>query len=287
MDETDVLKSSNISIVGLGLMGGSLALALHNRCKSLTAVDPNPEVRSLAIRQKIVDRVYSHLGDGISQADVIIISSPVGSILEIIPDLPSVHPGNPIILDIGSTKSEILQAMAKLPPRFDPLGGHPICGKEKLSLTNANRELFKGAPFAFTPLPRTSDKARTFANQLAETIGARPVWLDPEIHDHALATTSHAPYLIAAALALVATPDLASLVGPGFRSVSRLASTPASMMVGVLKTNQYHILEAVEEFQDQLDRLVSLLKLERYSELESALDNSSKQLADLDKVLVL
>lgn len=259
-------------------------MALNPHCTSLTGFDSDPKTRRLAVSRKIVGKIASSLIDAIAQADVIILATPVSVILEILAILPSLHAGNPIVLDLGSSKSDILQAMNKLPPRFDPLGGHPICGKEQLSLKNAHEGLFRNTVFSFTPLARTSERARVFACQLAETIGAKPHWLDPVTHDQALALTSHTPYLIAAALALAAPTGMAPLIGPGFRSAARLASTPAAMMVDVLRSNQENISQALAAFQNQLSKFAVFLENGDFSGLEETLNASAAHLADLYRV---
>lgn len=259
MAQSDYLFSSQVAIVGLGLMGGSLALALRDRCQSLLAIDPDPETIALARRRHIVDQIAPDPTVLLPQADVIILAAPVSSILETIDDLPSLHPGSPVVIDLGSSKTPIYQALEALPARFDPIGGHPMCGKETSSLANAEATLFQGAVFAFTPLRRTSPRARTIAEQLARTIGSRPLWVDPATHDQWTAATSHLPYLLASALALATPSEAAPLVGPGFHSTSRLAATSASMMADVLTSNQNNLQEALNRFRDQLDLLESCL----------------------------
>ncbi len=253
------LKQSSVAIVGLGLMGGSLALALRGHCARLSGIDPDPAARDLALRQHIVEQAEADPAALLPQANLIILAAPVPAILTLLRDLPDLTPNPAIVLDLGSTKAEICQQMARLPERFDPIGGHPICGKERLSLANAERTLYYAAPFILTPLPRTTPRAHAAAQQIIAAIGARPILLDPSAHDRILARTSHLPYLLAAALALATPQDCAPLIGPGFRSTSRLAGTPPSMMLGVLQTNRANILAALEALQDELALLTAAL----------------------------
>jgi len=257
-------------------MGGSLAMALRGHCAMLSGADRDPETIALARQRKIVDQCSTDPSVILPEANVIILAAPVGAILELIHDLPDLHPGKAIVLDVGSTKAEIVQAMETLPARFDPLGGHPMCGKEKLSLINADPELFREAPFAFTPLARTSPQARALAEELARVIGARPLWLDPVTHDSWIAATSHLPYLLSIALALATPPEFAPLVGPGFRSAIRLAATPSSMMLDVLATNRANLQEALAHFLHQLDRLEHKLADGDYSGLQARLDRGAE-----------
>jgi len=178
---------------------------------------------------------------------------------------------------MGSTKKQIVEAMSHLPERFDPIGGHPICGKEKLSLANAERTLYYAAPFILTPLERTSARAISAAHQIIEAIGAKAKVLDAVEHDRILAATSHLPFLISSALALATPYDVTPFVGPGFKSTSRLAGTASSMMMGVLQTNRGNVLNALHEMQSQLAEIESTLSSDDFSKLESILNEAQKK----------
>jgi prephenate dehydrogenase len=241
-----------IAILGLGLMGGSLALALRGRCAWLAGVDPDPDARETARRMGAVDDTAAHAGDIIPRAGVVILAAPVRTVIHLLGELPALHPAAPIVLDLGSTKAEILQAMEALPARFDPIGGHPMCGKEQAGIVHAEAALFRGATFAFTPLARSSAAARDFCAQLAALLEAHPLWLDAETHDRWTAATSHLPYLLANALAGSVPPEAASLAGPGFRSSTRLAASSTRMMSDILATNRGNILAALSLFKERL-----------------------------------
>jgi prephenate dehydrogenase len=271
------LQEARIAILGLGLMGGSLALALKGKCAALYGVDPDRTTRELALRQKIISQADEDPGNLLPQADVIVLAAPVPSILDLLRSLPKLMPKPCILLDLGSTKADIVAAMSGLPARFDPIGGHPICGKERLSLANAQADLYQGAPFALTPLARTSARARSCANAICRAAGAQPVYLDAAQHDRMLAATSHLPFLLAAALALAAWPDCAPLTGSGFRSASRLALTPSSMMLGVLQSNRQNLLESLDRFQIELDRLKAALADDESGSLDALLEAARSQ----------
>jgi prephenate dehydrogenase len=283
MSEPDFISEARIAILGLGLMGGSLALALRGRCRTLLASDPDLETLSLARRRGIVDRISPDPAEILPQADVVILAAPLNAIFRLIDDLPSWLPGRAIVLDLGSTKSRVVEALGSLPPRFDPLGGHPMCGKEVAGLANAEASIFQGATFAFTPLERTSSQTRVFANGLARAIGSRPLWLDPATHDRWAAATSHLPYLLAAALSLATPAEAAALVGPGFRSTSRVAATPAAIMLDVLLTNRENILESLARFRRQMEDLEVRLARDETAALKQALDRGALRQRELVK----
>ena len=180
-------------------------------------------------------------------------------------------------MDLGSSKRLIVEAMSRLPERFDPIGGHPICGKEKLLLANAERTLYYAAPFLLTPLERTTPRALSAANQIVEAVGAKATILDASEHDRILASTSHLPFLLSSALALATPNDVAPFVGTGFKSTSRLAGTSSSMMLGVLQSNRENVLNALHEFQAQLAEIKSAISANDFPQLESVLNNAQSK----------
>jgi prephenate dehydrogenase len=271
------LAESKIAIIGLGLMGGSLALGLRGKCAALYGCDPHLPTIELALSQHIVDYADSDPAKLLPEVDLVILSAPVPAILTLLEQLPAFTSNPCIVMDMGSTKRLIVESMSRLPERFDPLGGHPICGKEKLSLANAERTLYYAAPFLLTPLERTSARALSAAHQIIDALGAKASTLDATEHDRVLASTSHLPFLISSALALATPQDVAPFVGPGFKSTSRLAGTSSSMMLGVLRSNRENVLNALRGMQSQLAEIDSALSSEDFVKLESILNESQSK----------
>ncbi len=268
------LNNANIAVIGLGLMGGSLALSLKDHCRCLSALDKHLPTLELARNEGIVHIASSDPVEILSEVNLVILACPVPAILDWLKRLPDYIQHTCIVMDLGSSKRTIVAALEALPANFDPLGGHAICGKENLSLLNADRLLYRDAPFVFTPLSRTSDHARSAALQITEILGANPIWIDAESHDRILALTSHLPYLLSSALALVIPEDAAPFIGPGFRSSTRLAGTPSSMMLGVLTSNRDKILAALNGLQLKLSDIETVLLEDNTSQLLSILDSA-------------
>ena len=281
MEDDFRLQNSKIAIIGLGLMGGSLALALKGKCAALYGIDSDHATLELALHKKIVDFADAELATFPPQADLIILATPVPSIIGLIQKLPALTNRSCIVLDLGSTKSKIMSAMDALPTHFDVIGGHPICGKERLGIENADALLYQNAPFVITPLERTTLRARTIVQHMISLIGARLIEMNAEDHDRALAFTSHLPFLISSALALSVPQENARLIGSGFRSTARLAATPGSMMLGVLQSNRENILNALHHYQHELSILESALMSNNESALASALSFAQSRYQDM------
>ena len=275
-DDDPAFFAGRVAILGLGLIGGSLAMALKGKCAALLGIDLDPQTVELARQQHIVDLAAVEPAALLPQADVIVLAAPVNAIISLLQELPLLHHGSPIVIDLGSTKVKIMETMQLLPERFDPLGGHPMCGKEVSGLANADARLFQGAPLAFTALPRTTAHARQFGEWLAASIGACPLWIDAETHDRWVAATSHLPYLVANTLAYVTPAETAPLAGPGFRSTTRLAVTPPSLMMDVLMTNQAAVLDSLHSFMVHLERVERLLAQGEFDVLQDLLGEGAQ-----------
>ena len=143
-------------------MGGSLAMALHGQCKSISGLDTDSESVRYAEEKGIVDRASTMPDEILSEATVIILACPVTQILKWIEELPRFFSQRCVVLDLGSTKAQIISKMDKMPQNFDPLGGHPICGKEKLSIKNSEKGLFIDAPFVLVRSKNTTIKGESY-----------------------------------------------------------------------------------------------------------------------------
>jgi len=268
------LQDARIAIIGLGLMGGSLALALKGKCAALYGIDSHPATLEYALDKKIVDLADSDPAKLLPQADLVVLATPVPTIIDFIRKLPSLTQGSCIVLDLGSTKNDVVRSMAALPTRFDPIGGHPICGKEKLGLENADANLYREAAFVVTALERTTGRAKSAVQKIIAAIGGHAIEMAAEDHDRALASTSHLLCVLSSALVLCTPQEFAPFVGTGFKSTSRLAGTPSSMAMGILSSNRENIFNAIQAFRNSLDQIESALQSENYPQLELILDQS-------------
>jgi prephenate dehydrogenase len=274
MEDGFRLQDSRIAIIGLGLMGGSLALALRGKCAALYGIDSDRATLELAASRQIVDQADADPTRLVRLADIVILATPVPAIVDLIQTLPLLVQTACIVLDLGSTKKDIVRAMSLLPENFDPIGGHPICGKEKLGLEHAEASLYLRAPFVVTALERSTGRAKFAVRQIIAALGANAIEMNAEDHDRILASTSHLPFLLSSALALSTPGEFGALVSTGFKSTSRLAGTPANMTMGILRSNRVNILNAIKTFRKSLDQIESMLQDENYMQLELILNQS-------------
>jgi prephenate dehydrogenase len=271
-------QARTICIVGLGLMGGSLALAFREgrRAKDrILAVSRNRGVLEAARSAGAIDAGTSDLAQGIAEAAIIILATPVRTILRTLPEVGRFAKPGALVIDLGSSKSQICSAMAALPPGLQPIGGHPMCGKEVAGFAAADAGLYRNRPFVLCPLERTTAEALEEATQLAKTVGARPVVMDPAVHDRAVAGISHLPYAAAVALlncvAAANDPITWSLASSGFRDTTRLGSSEVDMWLDILLTNREPVVDWLGGFARQLELLKSALASGDEGELRALL----------------
>jgi prephenate dehydrogenase len=256
------LEDARVTIIGLGLMGGSMALRLQQRCRQLVGVDSDPHTIELARRAGIT---VQDLDAALNDADVIVLATPVKESLGLLEEFRADPPFVSLLMDTGSTKRKIVEAMDLLPDHVPAVGGHPVCGKERAGFSEAEPELFKGSLFVLTPSARTSSSSLALAEKIVSALGASTLRMEAGRHDRLLAAASHLPYLLAAALMGSAEsigrkdPELWNLVASGFLSSSRLAASDLTMMVDILTTNQDMVQEAMSRAQDEFGQLRKLI----------------------------
>ena len=271
------MAERHVAIVGLGLMGGSLAGALREQCRAITGVARRAETIETALARGLIDRGTTDLASGVREADVVILATPVRVIMRQLAEIGPLLPEGCLLMDLGSTKAHIVAEMARLPAHVQPLGGHPMCGKEVAGVEAADPGLFQGCTFILTPLPRTSEAALALGRGLAQAAGAHPLVLEPERQDYLVATISHLPYLLACALVstadatVSADPAVWEIVAGGFRDTSRVAGSDVTMMIDILLTNQDKVLKALDAYRTQLRGLYRLVETDDEEKLRAVL----------------
>lgn len=256
-----------IAIIGLGLMGGSLGLALKRRGAPyvITGSSRSPHNRQLAVQRGAVDRAFERPFDAARDASLVVICTPVLSIPKMVELVrPALKPGA-IITDVGSTKAWLMDEVPKVLKGTDTvfIGSHPICGGEQSGMEAAREDLYDGATVVVTPPKRADEAALSTISNLWNFVGANFQSLEAEEHDRIVARTSHLPHLAATLLSTAVgrsdTATHAQFCGSGFRDTSRVADGDPDMWHDILKTNRDAVRGELVAFRAQLEQMIGLL----------------------------
>ncbi len=243
-----------VGIAGLGLIGGSLALALGGRYE-VVGWSPSPATRAAAGAAGVA--IAADL-DALLPADAVIVCAPLARIVPTLRRLVA-RSGSAVLLDVGSLKGPVAAYAERAPASARIVGGHPMAGTTAAGFAAADAALFRDRPFLLVPTARSDEASLALAGELARAAGGIVTVLGAEAHDRVVAALSALPLLVAAALARagaeVAGTATASLAGPGFRDTTRLAGTPVSLAAPLLAGNSANVLEALARFRAALDAL--------------------------------
>lgn len=251
---------NSVSIIGLGLIGGSLTKALKERLNitEIKAVDLSEHNINQALAEGYISKGYTEINDDIYDADLIFICTPVKNAIEYIKKLSSKVSENCIITDVASTKSEIVNFINSMdkPPRF--IGGHPMAGTEKSGFASSLSHLFENAYYILTPTIGTKEEDINVMVDIIKRIGAIPIIADAEEHDFVTAAISHVPHIIASALVnLVGKLDypdgkMQTLAAGGFKDITRIASSSPDLWENVVLSNNQKIRKVLDAFIETL-----------------------------------
>lgn len=258
----------NVAILGSGLIGGSIGLALKKQGweGSVVAYDLDPDVAQLAVARGAADRQAPSIEDAVSGAGLVVIATPVGAIVETARQAASFLEPGVVLTDVGSTKSRVVvEVEVLLPAGVEFVGGHPMAGTEDEGIAAAKEGLFEGAWWILTPTDRSDPEAYRRVHAFVATLGARVMALRPEEHDELMAVVSHVPHLTAAALMNMAAErgrrhaGLLALAAGGFRDVTRVAASNPQIWLDICKENGPAIAATLDRFAKELLSLRDLV----------------------------
>lgn len=273
-----------IAIIGLGLIGGSVGLALKQanwREAEIVGYVRRREVSSVALSSGIVDKVESSLRETVKGADLVIIATPVLTIKDIFSQIAADLSPDSVVTDTASTKLQVMQwAEELLPPRISFVGGHPMAGKETSGIKAAKADLFHNCAYCLTPAPQAKRAAVQTVTDMVETLGATPLTIGAQEHDNLVAGISHLPLLLSAALVSVTTQNpsweqMSQLAASGYRDFTRLASGNPEVNAHICLSNRAAIISWIDEFSKELQRLRRLIA-KGNNEIERALALASE-----------
>ena len=271
-------KIQNVAIIGLGLLGASLGMALRGKKYKRFGWTRRAEVRKWALQNDVIDETDDDIGKILAQADLTIICLPIPKIMEYIENYAQYWKPGAVVSDIGSVKEVIVNCGEKylMPSGVNFVGGHPMAGTEKMGPYAAFETLYDNAEVFVTNTCSTSSKAIEHVADFWETIGTKVVRIGLLEHDNLVAHTSHISHILALALTeavLDCDPETLALrysgCATGFRDTSRITSSSPSMWREIIENNQPAVLEVVDEFAKRYERLSELIKNKDYDNLEA------------------
>ena len=284
---TEMDKSWNIAILGYGLMGASLALGLKKRGFNgrILGYARREETRTQALESGIADEVFADPSEAVRAADIIVVCVPIWAIAKLAEQIVPALKSGAVVTDVGSTKSELLKMMEPLfagsAAHF--VGSHPIAGSEKTGIEAGDPDLYQGRLTVVCP----SEGAPAISS-LWKSVGSEVVEMSPEQHDAMLASTSHLPHMVAAALARsVAGGDpvkKADFCGTGFKDTTRVASGSADMWVDIIDTNRAALEAELGRFHEELQGLIDILQSGNGDDIRNWLEDAA---TDRNQILKL
>ena len=240
-----------VAIVGLGLMGSSLALALKAAQPGTVVVGSDPDAMTLrkALDRGIVESASADLSV-VDLADMVVVAVPILALTKVFAQLRGRVDGK-VVTDVASTKERVLEWAAA--SGIDLVGGHPMCGKEASGIDAAEASIFEGAPWVIT-------KSEPTVTALVESVGAHPIVMDAAAHDRLVAGVSHAAFLLSVGYVLSLSsrsdwPEASRLAASGFRDMSRLAAADPELYAGISRTNRDNLIEQLDAISATLARL--------------------------------
>jgi prephenate dehydrogenase len=258
-----------VAIVGVGMVGGSLGMALRARglAERVVGVARRAETVELAVRLGAVDEATMDLREGVAGADLVVLASPVLAMLELAERMAPALAVGCVVTDVGSTKSLLVERLPRLLPEGTYfVGGHPMAGSERGGVEAGQADLFEGATYLVTPAPGTPEAVTARVVALVEALGARPRLFDPVAHDRVAAAISHMPHVAAAAMVHAvaesgeAEATLRSFIAGGFKSTTRIASSPPEMWRDICLTNREALRDSLVLFRDSVDAFLRALE---------------------------
>jgi prephenate dehydrogenase len=268
-----------LCVVGLGLLGGSVAKAARERglAREIVAVGRRASSLEPALRAGVVDEATTDLASGVKEADFCLLATPVASLERQLAAVWAALPARALVTDVGSTKGRIVATAEGLaagrPLAF--VGGHPMAGSERAGFAEARADLFEGATVILTPTERTPPDAVTRVRGFWEAVGGRVTVLDPTTHDRAVAAVSHLPHLVADALmdaVLRMDPAFLDVAARGFRDTTRIAAASPEIWREIFLDNRAALAEAVAAFRKSLDHLEGMLAAGDAAAVEAELE---------------
>ena len=283
-----------VAIIGVGLIGGSLGMILKRDVLADSVVGVGRRIENLktAVELGAIDRYVSDARDGVRDADLVILATPVDTYERHVKEWGSSLKPGAIVSDVGSVKGALVeQAEQLLPKHVRFVGAHPIAGKEKTGVAAGSVTLFKGARCILTPTKRTDPQALQAIRALWEAAGSIVLTMDPMLHDKVLGAVSHLPHIVAFALINALTEvqrttpelDLLAYSGGGLRDTTRIAASSPEMWRDIFLWNRDNLVAQIETYERHLQRLKQLIQAGDGPAIEQELERAKKVREQLNR----
>jgi len=283
--DSEAVFFDHVAILGLGLIGGSLARALRSSglTRHVVAFDRDPEQIDTGLATGVIDKGCESAAEAISGADLIVLAVPVMAVAAVMEEIKPVLSPDSILTDVGSVKGYVLKAVEQVfghvPARF--VAGHPIAGSEKHGVAASDGKLFNNHKVILTPLDSSNPDAVSAIEDMWLSTGATVVMMDAAHHDQILAQTSHLPHLLAYGLidTLSAQGDSLEIfeyAAGGLRDFSRIAASDPTMWRDIFKSNSDAVLSILTQYREELSELQALIEDENFEQLAAVFARSKK-----------
>lgn len=278
------MNPKRLSIIGVGLLGGSIGLAVKSAAMHCTVVGYGRRRATLkkALASGAIDEAAQNIAQAVEGADLVILCTPVGLFRSVLTEIASALAVGAIVTDVGSTKRSVVRDAAHLLPdhvRF--VGSHPMAGSEKRGVEFARADLFTGARCILTPDELTDSNALASVLTFWQTLGMRTTTLSPDDHDRLVCDISHLPHAIAASLVMMQEDAALPLAGKGFLDATRIAGGDGELWRDIFLDNRDRLTASMTRFRNTLDSLLTLLDPQHADELARWLDAAGARRAAL------
>ncbi|NOY42091.1 MAG: prephenate dehydrogenase/arogenate dehydrogenase family protein [Planctomycetes bacterium] len=269
-----------VAIVGVGLIGGSIGLALRQRKLAGSVIGIGRRQTSLdkAIACGAIDHSTTDFESGVAGADIVIVATPVDSVADDVCRATAIVDEAALVTDVGSTKGAICSAVESSPTavaeRF--VGSHPLAGNHRSGPEHATADLLEGKTVVVTPTPKTPGPTTERIAQFWEALGAQVQRMSPEQHDQALAVTSHLPHLVASALAACTPPEWLPLAATGWADTTRIAAADPELWTAIFSQNKQAVSETLAGLIEQLTKLQTELNEENWTQIHDTLQQAKR-----------
>lgn len=273
--DRDQSSTQVLGVVGVGLLGGSVALAAKQRglADKVIGIGRNPERLQAAVDAGVIDEFLLELPASDAEWTTVVIGTPVDRVASDVLRIAAVSRPGTVITDVGSVKGSICRAVgsARLPDGVSFVGAHPLAGSEKTGFESARGNLFDGRVTVVTRQSETDKAACLLVRRFWEQLGSQVIEMSPEAHDAALATTSHLPHVVASALTAALPEQFSQLAATGFRDTTRIAAGDPDLWVAILLENSTAVAASMAAFSEPFRKFQEAIENRDADELKNLL----------------